>query len=90
MQDNIQKVVDGIYNIERAKFPQLKEWYEENKTRWDLTDTISLTKSEDLLSWILWKNVPEQTRKFYKVVPRGYLTKEQVKTIINAQPWICV
>lgn len=81
------KIAEKIYEIEHAGYKSMKE----GKTYWDISEDIRLYKSDDLLSWQLWRRRdPSSRRRFVKIVPMLDCSKENICKILEAQSWTCM
>lgn len=79
-----------IYDVEHANWKIQKQWRQEKKDYWDLLDGIWMHRSDDCMSWILWRTYDDQAREFCKIIPAFYLDEDCVRRLLYNQPWICI
>ena len=91
MKNNNQLLAEKIYEIENAHWKQIKEWRQNNITKWKITDKIYMELSDDCMCWYLWQyDDGKCDYGFFKVVPKVHCDKKTIEEILNAQHWVWI
>lgn len=88
----------AICEIESADWKVKKQWALENKSKWNLSERVYMTRSDDCMSWHLWKSYDDQARLFCKVIPSSIFSpsiysamrEKCIERLIRDQPWVCI
>ena len=83
-------LAENIYRIEHVDYVTRKTWSIEGKKEWRLSADVRLEKSNDCLTWHLWKTYDDQARSFFKSVPALNLSVDSIYQILQAQVWTCI
>lgn len=91
MKENNQLLAEKIYEIENAHWKQIKEWRQNDVTKWKITDKIYVEVSDDCMCWHLWKYDDGKCEYgFFKVVPKMHYDKNTIEEMLNAQHWVWI
>ena len=76
-----------IYSIERDRKMMREFCLNDNKYK---LENISIELSEDCMVFHLWRRYPDQVRRFWKCVPAGRYTVDEIEEFLDIQKWLCI
>lgn len=91
-KNDSMKVAEIIYLVESGRYKDRKRYIYELNEKGNVT-IEGYTIEKELWCWVVWKptdigkNPEFKGEPLVKVVPRLYLNKEDIKAVLDAQPW---